>query len=121
MNYDDYTEEVQNEEKKLLKELAEFINEKKHPNISVNKNTAKVDVIPAPVFYYPNRINKMEMFWEKNTFDFLLEIVKQNHNMKQKIEIVNLFLSVGFWEHEGDSNPYNVMHSILLAYNIIKV
>jgi len=71
-------------EGELLTDFSNFVEDKRHPNICVckNKPTHLFSTIKIPIDYYPNRINKIEIFWKKKMFNILLEMVRNKKKLK---------------------------------------
>jgi hypothetical protein len=106
-------------EGELLTDFSNFVEEKRHPNICVckNKPTHLFSTIKISIDYYPHRINKIEIFWEKKMFNILLEMF----GAKTRIEIIDVYLTPGLWDINEGFNPYYFKCSILLKIKIISI
>lgn len=110
-------------EKDLLNDFSNFVEEKRNPNIFVNKNVKRMFSLNIfiPIYFYPNRVNKIEAFWEKKMFNFLLTFFKDNFDRKEKLEILDVHLSPGTWDTKDEMIPYNFKYRILLTFKILRI
>lgn len=110
-------------EEELLNDFSNFLEKKRNPNIFVNKSVGRfwLSNIFIPICFYPNRVNRIEAFWEKKMFNFLLISFKDAFDRKEKLEILDVSLSPGTWDDKEEMIPYNFKCRIILTVKILKI
>ena len=123
MNFKIDPKKLEEAEKDLLNDFSNFVEEKRNPNIFVNKNAERIffSRISTPIYFYPNRVNKIEVFWEKKMFNFILILFKCVFDRKEKLEILDVHLSPGTWDTKDEMIPYNFKCRILLTFKILRI
>ena len=85
--------ELQQISEELTEQFLDYLKIKSHPQIVSRLGSHPFShIVITNVFFYENRINQLEMFWERKLFDyFILKVV--GFGVADRYEIVEIHLS----------------------------
>ena len=127
-------------ERELTNQFIEFLKVQKDPRITVDKKViepktvgwgvavefggidksgsfqakfAKISIVVTPIFYYKNRINQIEVFWEKKLFNYILGLKIDGHDLSEdNFQFVNIAL---FKSKNESDNKYDEREILLVS------
>jgi hypothetical protein len=98
----------------------EIIKAAEHSRVNFLYQAMHGNMMRGNVFYYDNKVNHLEMFWEKKLFDYLLSHFEENckkHNFQIEIWEINITSPIydsNFIE-EGELG-YNLKRGMIVEY-----